>query len=55
MNKSDIFPHNLGQQISDNLDKCSWVPVGAPGVAPRGKPLIDALAVVRRVVVQFFL
>ena len=34
-----FFPHTLGQQISDNLDKCPWVPVGAP----RGKPLIDAL------------
>jgi len=43
MNKSDIFPHTLGQQISDNLDKCPWVLVGAQGVAPRGKPLIDAL------------
>jgi len=43
MNKSDIFPHTLGQQISDNLDKCLWVPVGAPGGGPRGKPLIGAL------------
>jgi len=42
MNKSDIFPHTLGQQISDNLAKCPWVPVGALGMAPRGKPLIDA-------------
>jgi len=43
VNKSDIFSHTLGQQISDNLDKCPWVPVGAPGVASKGKPLIDAL------------
>ena len=42
VDKSDIFPHTLGQQISDNLDKCPWVPVGAPEVAPRGKPLTDA-------------
>ena len=32
MNKSYIFPHTLGQQIYDNLDKCTWVPVGVtPG------------------------
>jgi len=53
MNKSDIFPHILGQQISDNLDKCPWVPVGAPEVAPRGKPLMDALTITRGAILGY--
>lgn len=41
MNKSIVFPHTLEQESSDNLDKCPMVSVGAQGLRPLGKPLIE--------------